>query len=110
MKTDKIIIIIICLFLIASGGLGIMSAKYIDDVTMQEIKPFREFVNNPRNEGQYIMDFDTGIWYDIDGLNPDVPPLTISQLEIKNISDRIIGKSIHSKIADKLFNIYIRSR
>ena len=78
-------LIVACLYV----GVGVL--VYIDERNItRKCRALYNFKNDPRNYGQYIMDFDTGIWYDIDGLNPNVPPLTINEMDIKNIRDRII--------------------
>jgi len=56
----------------------------------KEIVAFHKFQDDPHNIGQYICDFDTGIWYDIDSSNPNVLALTINEMKIKNIRDRIM--------------------
>lgn len=96
-KTHKggmkpLLICILLLLLIYSSSY--QWTNYIEKETFKEIDMFHKFKNDPRNKGQYIMDFDTGIWYDIDGLNPNIPPLTIKEMGIKNIYERIIKKEI----------------
>jgi len=95
MKTIKSLLLYLLIILCVAGGINYLarkSAEAMHESVMQEIRAFHEFKNDPQNKGQYIMDFDTEIWYDIDGLNPDVLPLTINEMSIKNIRERIMKR------------------
>lgn len=59
-------------------------------IGLMQITPIvlEEYIQN-KEWGMYITDFETGVWYDIDGKNPNVPPLTMKEMTIGNINIRI---------------------
>ena len=75
-------------------GIVVFNEQYLllkCPISYKEAYAFLTFQDDPHNEGQYIQDFRTGVWYDIDGKNPKVRPLTIVEMRIiPNIRERII--------------------
>jgi len=76
-------------------------AVYKYPISYKEAYAFITFQRDPAKEGQYIQDFNTGKWYDIDGKNPKAPSLTTWQMRtIPNIRERIIDYYIETLVVN----------